>query len=216
MGRKRNVDVQQVPRRIRTKQGGNANEYVDELLENARQWLIDNGYNNLQLPDADAEFSQEIFPGFELSGSAGFRSGSLQGLETILRSGDATLDTDGSLITISTGLGFQAVGGGYEAFLEFEGIEISTDVGLRINDIDIFLQASVDPATLAVTINQFNINDLGDIEVDLTGLGPLDWALGELVSFLKDLLGNILYDLLEDPILDALTQALGNIIPPTF
>merc|ERR1712088_791692 len=65
-----------------------------------------------------------------------------------------------------------------------------------------------------LNLNSFDITNIGNIDINIHGLGPLDWILGTLVGFIADLIRGFLGDILEGPIKDALANVLANIDIP--
>ncbi|CAG0883562.1 unnamed protein product [Darwinula stevensoni] len=112
----------------------NANDYVDQLLDNVQNFIIENGYDNFPLPDQIEEFS-EVFLGIEWHGEASLTQGFLKGLETVHRTGDATLDTSGNTITVTADIGFHAMEGGYHMHVDFMDIGIDVDAAVHIQDV---------------------------------------------------------------------------------
>ena len=62
-------------------------------------------------------------------------------------------------------------------------------------------------------IQTFDIKEIGHIDVNIHGLGPLDWILGTVVGFVADLIRDFLADVLEGPIKDLLQGILDDIMP---
>merc|ERR1711915_326900 len=87
---------------------------------------------------------------------------------------------------------------------------MGADANIDIHDIQIFLDAT---ATLTseglpeggLQLKEFRISHLGSIDIDISGLGPLDWILELLVDFIdtffrdwnKDLVEGLLRDLIQ-------------------
>ena len=62
-------------------------------------------------------------------------------------------------------------------------------------------------------IQTFDIKEIGHIDVNIHGLGPLDWILGTVVGFVADLIRDFLADVLEGPIKDLLQGILNDLMP---
>ena len=63
-------------------------------------------------------------------------------------------------------------------------------------------------------MGRFDISEIGNIDVHVHGLGPLDWILGTLVGFIADLIKGFLGDVIEGPIKDLIQNELGKIDVP--
>ena len=62
-------------------------------------------------------------------------------------------------------------------------------------------------------LQTFDIKEIGHIDVNIHGLGPLDWILGTVVGFVADLIRDFLADVLEGPIKDLLQGILNDLMP---
>ncbi|CAG0888919.1 unnamed protein product [Darwinula stevensoni] len=205
----------------------NANDYVDALLENAQEFIIENGFDNFALPDLIEQFSEE-FLWIEWHGEASLTQGFLRGLETIHRTGDATLDTSGNTITIAANIGFNVMEAGYRMHVDFMDIGIDLDAAVTIQDVTAYFKRSRLPRlparsrekatliigeTLEITIDELDVTNQGIINVDFSGLGFLDFLLEALSWIVVNLFGGLIIDAIEGPIKDALENALSEILP---
>ncbi|CAG0891909.1 unnamed protein product [Cyprideis torosa] len=120
----------------------NANEYMDQILENLREFMILNGMDTLPLPDQIEAFSEE-FLGITWHGEASLTQGYIRGLETIHRSGDAELDLllDGG-INMKTELGFNDMDGGYLMHVDFMGIGIDAYAAVWVYSLRMYMDVS--------------------------------------------------------------------------
>jgi len=66
---------------------------------------------------------------------------------------------------------------------------------------------------LGFQLKDFYISHLGNISVDIDGLGPLDWILEILVDFLDEFFRDWIKDLVEGPLRDLLQDLLNNFHP---
>ena len=60
----------------------------------------------------------------------------------------------------------------------------------------------------------FEISHIGDVSVNVDGLGPLDWILEIVVNLISDLIKDWVVDMVEGPLKDVLQEVLSNLIPP--
>merc|ERR1711953_693052 len=126
--------------------------YIDQILENLRQMIQEQGLDPMTLPDLETGFSDTIL-GITWHGSATLRNGQFWGLFTIARTGDTSFTVVDNVTELTAMLGLQGPRAHYDAHAEFMGVGVS---------------------------------HLGNISVDISGLGPLDWILEILVDFLDE------------------------------
>jgi broad specificity polyphosphatase/5'/3'-nucleotidase SurE len=72
------------------------NSYTDTVLENLHEQMVEQGLNNINLPDTRTNFSKRRL-GVTWQGEAVLSDGILKGLETIHRTGDAVITINVSL-----------------------------------------------------------------------------------------------------------------------
>merc|ERR1712215_140569 len=150
----------------KTKQCGSGNDYVDLIMGNVQQMIVDEGYDPIDLPKGEASFSQDI--GFiTVHGSAGYDRGYLEGLSSIHRAGDAELCSDTNTITIDAGVGVNKMKAGYHVSAKFQGIHVGASAKVAIDGADISFKAKADVANgdLGLKIKDFDIDKLGHISV---------------------------------------------------
>ena len=63
-------------------------------------------------------------------------------------------------------------------------------------------------------LKRFDISEIGHIDVNINGLGPLGWILEIVVGLIADLIRGFLADILEGPIRDLLQGILNDLVPP--
>ena len=74
-------------------------EYVDLILATLRRGLTDTGYSQIQLPNATSSFSETFF-GIKWNGEASAYNGWLKGVQSIQRTGPASITVNVSAIFI--------------------------------------------------------------------------------------------------------------------
>ena len=64
-----------------------------------------------------------------------------------------------------------------------------------------------------MAIQTFDIKEIGHIDVNIHGLGPLNWIIGTIIGFVDDLVKDFLADVLEGRIKDLLQGILNDLMP---
>jgi hypothetical protein len=202
---------------------GNANEYLDALLENVREYLVTNGFDNYTLPDRVEGFSEEWI-GITWHGEAKLFDGWLTGLQTIHRAGDAALSVDGETGTISLEglIEFFDFAAGYNMYVGFMDLGIDARAEVKISSVQIELKVRLivtDPTDVKgfiVEIDELNITNPGLVTVEFHGLGPLNFLLDALGFLVGNIFGGLIFNAVEGPIASAITNALLDIIPSQY
>merc|ERR1719481_1713787 len=88
----------------------------------------------------------------------------------------------------------------YDAKAEFMGITVHASADADVSDIQIYLDATMDLVALdGLKLQEFHISHVGHIDVDISGLGPLDWILEIVADFIDAFLKDWIVDLVEGP-----------------
>merc|ERR1712212_213629 len=164
--------------------------YIDQILANLATVIIENGLDPATLPDADTGFSDTIL-GITFHGSAHLFNGKFWRLSTIHRTGETSFTTEGTKIRLTANIGVEAPTAHYDASAEFMGIGVSAGITANIADFGIYI----------------------DADIDVSGLGPLDWILELLVDFVDTFLKDWIVSLVEGPLKDLIQQILDDCVP---
>merc|ERR1711962_1339450 len=166
--------------------------YIDQILANLATTIIENGLDPATLPDADTGFSDTIL-GITFHGSAHLFNGHFWRLSTIHRTGDTSFTIEGTKVRLTANIGVDAPTAHYDASAEFMGIGVSAGITANIAD--------------------FGISHVGHIDIDVSGLGPLDWILELPVDFVDTFLKDWIVSLVEGPLKDLIQQLLDEYVP---
>lgn len=164
-----------------------ANEYFDRTLVNFRKLILDNALDPFALPEVKIEV---VGTGIDL------REGHLDGLSNVHRTGDAQMTYDGEWLGIEGHIGFNGLGAGYTC--RFEILHIGHDVSATasITETSIHFAAKISSKTLKIELESFDIENVGNIVVDISGLGPFDWLLEPLAEAIANVLKGAVVDLI--------------------
>jgi len=195
--------------------------YIDMILENLRQLILDENMDPMDLPDLETGFSDTVL-GITWHGKATLKHGKFWSLSTIARTGDTSFTVTDNVLELTAMLSLDKPHAHYDAHADFMGIGVNAGVTLNVKSIEIYLDAT---ATLtseglaegALQVQDFRINHLGNIDVDISGLGPLDWILEILVDLVDEFFRDWIKDLVEGPLRDLIQSLFDSIhfdIPP--
>merc|ERR1712226_444737 len=181
--------------------------YIDQLLANLREVIVEEGL------DAATSFSDTIL-GITFHGSAHLFNGHFWGLSTIARTGDTSFTTEGTTLRLTANIGVNRPSAHYDASAEFMGVGVSAGVTANIADFQIYLDAEMDVVNGGgLQLTNFAITHVGHIDVDISGLGPLDWILELLVDFVDAFLKDWIVGLVEGPLKDLIQDLLDKYVP---
>merc|ERR1711892_595557 len=174
-----------------------ADAYIDEVLANVAQMVVDQGLDPAELPGGKISFSQDLGI-ITIHGSARYDQGHFNGLSTIHRTG-----------------GLRDARAGYHVAAELQGIEVGASAEVKFSSLDIYFEASMPlDQSSGLQLTKFEITNVGHIDVSVSGLGPLDWILGKLVGAIADTVKDWIIPLIEGPIKDILQDIIDDMMPP--
>merc|ERR1712241_1655308 len=111
--------------------------YIDQILENLRQMIQEQGLDPMTLPDLETGFSDTIL-GITWHGSATLRNGQFWGLASIARTGDTSFTVVDNVTELTAMLGLNAPKAHYDAHAEFMGIGVGASAKIDVADIQIY------------------------------------------------------------------------------
>ena len=115
---------------------------------------------------------------------------------------------------LSANIGINDAKAGYGASAEFMDIGISASADAKIETVKVFFEAEMCLASgCSLQLTKFDITEIGHIDVNIDGLGPLGWILETVVGLIADLIRGFLADILEGPIKDLLQGILNDLVP---
>jgi len=196
-------------------EAGNANEFLDHMIAQARPAIASK--DPLTLPDATKGFEKKIL-GIRVHGEAAIYDGFLAGIQTIHRTGDAemTQSPDMTKLVISANLGMSNLHGHYRMHAKFMNLGPTGEVSLKVSMVSCQLRVSVDLSSgkPQATLEHFDINYIGKIDLYFDGLGPLDWLINPLGGWIINLVKHKIADAVEGPLRQIISSKMGDIDIP--
>ena len=116
---------------------------------------------------------------------------------------------------MSTNIGVGASKAGYSASAEFQGLpKVSASIDVNISKVDVFFTAEMcTNDSCSLHLKTFEIKEIGKIDVDIDGLGPIDWVLEQLKVFMEDDIRKFIADVLEEHVKGLLQDILNDNSP---
>lgn len=200
--------------RLTVGDGGNANEYMDKVMELVRQEIITEGLDNIALPDGNLGFNMTLWPFGTHFGGVKLYNGFLKGLETLNRVGDASLSTKGFTISLDSKIGVNDASMGYKMAVLFLDIGPKGSMSGQIDYVHLYLKATIDLMKKTVLIDTLDIQELGHVDTDIKGLGPIFNWLAELIANLAiNLVKGVFKEIIEGPLKYILNKIISGLIP---
>ena len=192
-----------------------SDQYIDSVLENARELILANGLDPADLPGGSVSFHQTI--GFiEFKGKAELKDGRFEGLSGIVRNGDTAFvfDPVNNKLSLSANVGMGKGKAHYKASASIAGVGVSASADATVDHVNLFFEAEMcltEGCSLQLT--KFDVKDIGNIDVSFHGLGPLDWILDLVVNLAANLISDFLADIFESDIQSIIQGVLDNLVP---
>ncbi|XP_013779159.1 uncharacterized protein LOC106463653 [Limulus polyphemus] len=198
---------------LQKRQTGNANDYIDKVLENARKHFRENNMDPLPLPEAFEGFSKKILF-VTLSGDVKAWDGFVQGLSRLNRAGDITLRYEGGTIFLSGSLGIDKLSAGYTARARLGKLAPTIKVQAWIAYISVSLGVQIPSDGSPGYVNHLDIHNIGKIDIKIDGLIPLNYLLTAISFVFLNIFKNVLKKAFIPPITNAINGALRQIDMP--
>jgi hypothetical protein len=187
--------------------------YVDIALASLRQYMVANCLNRIPLDNQTEKFS-ERFLGVTWHGEAALYDGVLTGLETIHRSGPANLNLEETDIVFDAELEVNDAGLEYSMLAKFMGLGPTATVIGNLESIRVYVKCRVFGGFSNVTLDEFKVLDLGQLSIDVYGLGVLGFITEIIGNALGNSLGVVVAKLLENTIKSMLNEIIGDLLFP--
>jgi len=157
------------------------NDYTDDCLVNLNKFIIAQSLDPLPMPDIEEEFSWKIWP-ITYHGEMSLKNGWLQGMGTMVRTGDVTLKYQYPYVNIHTPIGFEKILFNYDYKAKFMGIGPSGGLDGSVTGCKFTFDLNLHMVNLKASLDKFKIDNLGSISLKFTGNILVDWMLNIFVS----------------------------------
>lgn len=191
---------------------GYLDQIVDFALELVRREIHAKGKDEVAAPDLHRDFVRKLGP-LQLKGTFDATSGVAGNLSTLQRTDPVTVSRQGDTLQLRAGLGLAKLEARYDHY----------QVKLGSLEADGQLTATVASDSIAVTVNvtlgqanclaldDLHLDQLGDIDVQLTGLGDLSWLTSKIVSWLGSHFKTDVSTAVDQQLRDGVAQVLGRV-----
>ncbi|GFR23574.1 uncharacterized protein TNCT_491231 [Trichonephila clavata] len=185
------------------------NAYIDKLLRD----IIDvrgDEFDPYTLGESGFGFYKKLLF-VNISGEVKLHKGHMRGLRTLHRTDDSHLTKNNEKLYIRAYLGAGALDFEYEGSVKFLNYGPGITVQGHLAYIEIIMDFSVNANTgKDGDLLEFFIDDIRGMDVWVSGLGPLNWALNPIIRGAKSLFKTYLTGVLENKIQTYIQERLPN------
>jgi len=179
-------------------------DYVDKVLAKVRDQIIENGLDNIELPEYKIAISDDIYAALE--------QGFFRGLETLNRTGPVDLQNDNGKLTVNTNMGISDINLGYAAHIQFTIWHLETKMPIDISYANADIEIVTDIAGAEKEVTHFKISDIGYIDLKYEDLGGFwEWVIDTIAEPLVNALKMQIASLLDEPIMKLIQEGMNNI-----
>ncbi|KAK2721693.1 uncharacterized protein LOC136035628 [Artemia franciscana] len=192
---------------------GNANAYIDEVLILVREKVISDGLDRIVLPNISLSFSQDVWLVGTVYGECGMYEGVLGGFETIHRTkDDATLEFNDPNLTVNATVGINNGLLGYTVSISFMDIGPKATLTGVLSYSNIFFETVIGLNDLSVTMSKFDILDIGHIDIVIEGLAPFNWLAELIIGTVVNTVKGVVKEILEGPMRRIIEWAINEYV----
>lgn len=160
------------------------NFIFDIFLKHYTKKLVEEGKTQIEIGDFDRRFSTRVL-GVDIEGAFDVDDGWCGNISTLFRTGDADMNRVGGDIVLSAHLGLRDLKVDFNEYdISLLGVHQKGKIHVRIgrNSLLLILNVQVKPTCL-VSLSEIKIEQLDDIEVDITNLGVFENLTDEITSW---------------------------------
>ncbi|XP_015921496.1 uncharacterized protein [Parasteatoda tepidariorum] len=174
----------------------NIDEYLNNVLKRARKELPD----PMRLPPRSAIVD--------------LKDGVMWGLSSLEKMGKAVVSCDGANVTIHVKLTVDELKGRYTWIKENRRKTREGYVTFICNDFAADVIIIIRKQNSEIThphLERLEIKKFRDVKVEMTGLGLLSWALGEITTRLSGIFQRTIASAVQDPLIEAIQRQMREI-----
>lgn len=192
---------------------GNANQYLDKTLSNAKPAFISQNLDPMSVPGFERSFDTKLLGLFPITVTLTSKAGRLRGLSTIHRTGDATLSTEDGFLIAKSELGVRNLTYLAECSIKFIFPFNLREMSATIDYLSAYLELSLPmDKEFQPKATDFEIRNVGRVDVAFSKNGwPLDAIYGAVVSRVINGIKDTVKDSARPHILGAMNRGLTNL-----
>ncbi|XP_067011484.2 uncharacterized protein [Anabrus simplex] len=190
------------------------NDLVDFIIDVTNHNIKARGKANMTIPDISEEFSKTEF-GIEVNGEFTATDGWFNDLSSLYRTADVVVSRSENTLSIRFGIALRKIQfgfGHYEAKLS--GMDVGGQVTgeVKSNSMSVKVSTTInDDNTCTISLDDFKMNELGDIDLNITGLGAPQWLVNKISSWLIDMYKDDIIQKVQNEIMSQVNGVLSRV-----
>ncbi|XP_030755013.1 uncharacterized protein LOC115881606 [Sitophilus oryzae] len=182
--------------------------YANEILANVGAFILEQGLDPVSLPDESIKVLTSTFH---------LTEGSLESLSTIGTYDNVIVyyNSDTKILDLTLPISFEKLVIKYKYRTKVLLVTVKGDVTAKITDVKANLNLGFNFSSYQVFAEKVNLKHSGNIHIDITGLGVLDYLLDAMTTVLTTLFHNLILKIVDNVIdtpVQSIVTDLNNII----
>ncbi|XP_069675582.1 mite allergen Der p 7-like [Periplaneta americana] len=184
-----------------------ADKIVDAVVDLLRKYANTHNLEPMQLPNMQESFSVDLGI-VTLDGDLYLTNGWLHDLTTMVRNGEASVKTEGSLVHISTNVEFSTLHMLYDYSVEFMGLNPTGLLKGTADDLILYVDLTANLDTYKTTLGSLGVLTVGQISIQIEG-GDVEEAVVNAISgLIEPYFENDILAFMEEKMTSTLAEAL--------
>ncbi|XP_076254884.1 uncharacterized protein LOC143192930 [Rhynchophorus ferrugineus] len=191
--------------RLYTKQTADVTNYTQQILDNLKPIIIEQGLDPLELPDEAIDLL--------IGGSVTLTNGWLEDFSTIgvYDTVKLSYNNETNIIDLTLPLSFDELMISYDYKTKVLLLTISGDVKAKISDVKLSLHLGFDFNSYEAFVDEIDVKNSGSISFDFSGLGLLDWVIEAMSTVLTILFHDIILGVINAIIYNPVENVVENL-----
>lgn len=183
--------------------------YIDRLLKDMFEDRVEE-YDPYILEDSSVGFHRKI-TFVNVSGEAKLHNGYINGLKTLHRANHCSLEEKNGRLHVKADLGAGVLKFHYSGSVKFMNFGPTITVEGNLAYLGVHMKFSVDSDTgRNGKLTEFTIDDMRGMEVWMSGLGPINWAMNPIISGVTKLFKRFIKNFMERKVKGHIAQNIEN------
>jgi len=146
-----------------------------------------------------------------VNGQLQLNEGTLQGLSNLARQAPVELKWEEGAVRLATKFGVENLTAPFQSEANMESMKINPDIKARVSNVALDLDVQL-PVTGGKPESNFDM-DVGPVDVDLDGLGPLGDLAGYAAPYIAEVVGKKLKEVLQTQVKEKLLEEVEKRLP---
>ncbi|XP_048514801.1 uncharacterized protein LOC125501826 [Athalia rosae] len=186
------------------------NEYIDNVIGTLQEYIRSNNIEPVSITNITQSFSEKPL-WITYSGRLSLFDGGVTGLVTLRRYGDVELVYSNKVLIFTANLGVDRLMVNYNYQAKLLSIKSHGGASGTVKNIDATISFTLDLENYKVSLNTFNVNNVGKVSVKLTGNKVTDWLASIITNIVVSAIKDKAITTVEGKVSSGLTSVLENV-----